>query len=122
MENKKIVLLEDDPLLIKMYKDKFATEGFELLAADDGETGLALIKKELPLVIVMDIMMPKKSGLEVLKSLNESETTKNIPAIVLTNLSQENEAKKALQLGAKEYLTKAALTPGEVVAKVKKYL
>lgn len=122
-KNKQTVLLiEDDPLIVKMYHAKFTNEGYNVLTADDGVKGLDLALKEVPDFIVLDIMMPQLSGIDLLTKLRADAKGKNIPVIVLTNLSEKDEEEKAIELGAKEYLLKANLTPGEVVAKVQKYL
>lgn len=118
----KVLLVEDDQLLIKMYKTKFESEGFEVLTADNGESGLKIAFEQQPSIILLDMMMPKMSGDEVLKKLKETPQTQAIPVIVFSNLSQEDEAQKVKALGAKEYLLKADLTPGEVVEKVKQYI
>ncbi len=118
----KILIVEDDPLLTKMYTTKFITEGFDVDSAADGEEGLAKATQIQPNFIVLDVMMPKLSGIDMLSRLRATEAGKNIPVIVLSNLSQEEEAKKALSLGAKEYLIKANFTPSEVVTKVRMYL
>lgn len=117
-----VLLVEDDQLLIKMYSTKFTSEGFTVLTAKDGQQGLDMAIEKQPDIILLDMMMPRLSGDEVLKQLKANEKTKTIPVIVFSNLSQEDEAKKILELGAKEYLVKANLTPGEVVQKVKQYL
>lgn len=118
----KILIVEDDPLLTKMYTTKFITEGFEVSSAADGEEGLAKATAVTPDFIILDVMMPKLSGIDMLSRLRATEKGKNVPVIVLSNLSQEEEAKKALALGAKEYLIKANFTPSEVVTKVRMYL
>jgi DNA-binding response OmpR family regulator len=118
----KILIVEDDPLLTKMYTTKFITEGFEVTSAADGEEGLAKATAVTPDFIILDVMMPKLSGIDMLSRLRATEKGKNVPVIVLSNLSQEEEAKKALALGAKEYLIKANFTPSEVVTKVRMYL
>ncbi|MBP7118750.1 response regulator transcription factor [Candidatus Woesebacteria bacterium] len=118
----KILIVEDDPLLTKMYTTKFITEGFDVDSAADGEEGLAKATTVHPNFIVLDVMMPKLSGIDMLSRLRATEAGKDIPVIVLSNLSQEEEAKKALSLGAKEYLIKANFTPSEVVTKVRMYL
>lgn len=117
-----ILLIEDDPLLIKMYSTKFAKEGFEVLNAHDGEEGLRMALDNKVDFMIVDVMMPKLSGSDMLVSLRQSEKGKSIPAIVLSNLTQQEEAAKLQSLGVKEYLVKANLTPSEVVEKVKKYL
>lgn len=119
---KKILIIEDDPLLVKMYSTKFESEGFEVISAHDGETGLKMATETIPSLIILDIMMPKLSGLDLLKKLKANPKGKNIPVIILSNLSKEEDAKNALSLGAKEYLIKASLTPAQVVAKAKSHL
>ncbi len=117
-----ILIIEDDPLIVKMYKTKFASEGFEVVSAGDGLMGLKLATEKRPDVILLDIMMPKLSGIDTLKKLRADPTLASTPVVVLSNLSQEEEMRAAKQLGAKEYLVKANFTPQEVVQKVKVYI
>jgi len=105
-----------------MYKTKLINEGFEVLTASDGQEGLEMALKSAPQAIILDIMMPKLSGLDMLKQLRADSAGSKIPVIVISNLSQENEAEEARRLGAKEYLVKANFTPKEVIEKVKQYL
>jgi len=121
-QKKQVLIIEDDPLLIKMYKTKLINEGFEVLTASDGQEGLEMALKSAPQAIILDIMMPKLSGLDMLKQLRADSAGSKIPVIVISNLSQENEAEEARRLGAKEYLVKANFTPKEVIEKVKQYL
>lgn len=118
----RILMIEDDPLLVKMYRTKLASEGFEVIEAHDGEEGLKLALERVPNVIILDIMMPKLSGTDMLRKLREDARGKNIAVIVLSNLSQEEEIKKAMAYGIKEYLVKANFTPSQLVDKVKQYL
>jgi len=122
MDKYKILIIEDDQLLVNMYKTKFEAEGFDVVVANDGASGLAAASTYKPNAIVLDIMMPKLSGIDFLRELGKDDWLKSIPVLVLTNLSQQDEAKKAIELGAKEYLLKASLTPGQVVDKVRTYL
>ena len=123
IENKrKILLIEDDPLLVKMYMAKFETEGFEVKSAEDGEEGLKMALMGWADIILLDIMMPKLSGTDMLSKLRQDQKGKDIPVLVLSNLSQQEEAKRALSLGVKEYLIKADYTPSQIVDKIKKYL
>lgn len=119
---KTVLLVEDDTFLLSMYTTKFELENFKVLAAEDGEKGLKMALKENPDIILLDIMLPKIDGLEVLKKLKADSKTKNIPVILLTNLSQKNEIEQALSLGADDYLIKAHFMPSEVVEKIKKTL
>ncbi|OGF18438.1 hypothetical protein A3G56_01550 [Candidatus Falkowbacteria bacterium RIFCSPLOWO2_12_FULL_45_10] len=118
----KILLVEDDNFLLNMYADKFRVEGFEVFIADNGAAGLKLAKEKAPDLILLDVLLPKMSGFEVLQELNKDQRSKNIPVILLTNLSQKEEVTKGLELGAKDFLIKAHFMPQEVVAKVKSVL
>ena len=118
----KILLIEDDPFLLSMYSTKFEAEGFVVLSADDGEKGLEVAKKEYSDIILLDILMPKMNGFEVLEKLKADERAKNIPVILLTNLNQKDEIEKGLILGADDYLIKAHFMPSEVVTRIKKIL
>ncbi len=119
---KKILLVEDDSFLISMYTTKFELENFEVVAAEDGEKGLNLAAKEKPDIILLDILLPKMNGFEVLKELKNNKETNQIPIILLTNLSQKNEIEQGLALGAQDYLIKAHFMPSEVMDKIKKVL
>ena len=118
----KILLIEDDPLLLNMYAAKFELENFNVVTAEDGEKGLKLATSISPDIILLDILLPKINGFEVLKLLKENEEVKNIPVILLTNLSQKDEVKQGLSLGAEDYLIKAHFMPSEVVEKIKKII
>ena len=118
----KILLVEDDPFLLSMYNTKFELENFKVVTAEDGEKGLKLALKELPDVILLDIMLPRMDGFEVLKALKADKKTSGIPVILLTNLSQKEKVKEGLSLGANDYLIKAHFMPSEVVEKIKKLI
>lgn len=121
-KGKTILLIEDDPLLVKMYNTKFQKEGYGVIFAEDGEDGL---KKALAggyQILLLDVMMPKLSGFDLLTRLRQDPVGKEIPVIMLTNLTQEEEMNKAKALGVKEYLIKSNLTPSQVVEKVRKYI
>ena len=121
MANKKsILLVEDDEFLAELYATKLNLEGFEVSLAVDGEKGLKLAKEVAPDLILLDIILPKMDGFEVLKGLKSDPSLKKIPVILLTNLSQKDEVQKGLSLGAKDYLIKAHFMPSEVVKKIKK--
>jgi DNA-binding response OmpR family regulator len=118
----KILLVEDDPFLLSMYATKFELEGFEVISTDNGEKGLSLAREDKPDVILLDILIPKMNGFEVLQGLKDDEQTRNIPVILLTNLNQKDEIERGLELGAVDYLIKAHFMPSEVVAKIKKVI
>jgi DNA-binding response OmpR family regulator len=115
-----ILIVEDDVFLADLYKTKFALEGFKVSVAYDGEKGLDLAKKNLPDIILLDLVLPKLSGFDILSALKADNASKNIPIILLTNLSQKPDVEKGLKLGANDYLIKAHFMPSEVVEKIKK--
>lgn len=118
----KLLIVEDDVFLLNMYASKFELEGFDVVLAEDGEKGWKSALKELPDVILLDIMMPKMNGFEVLERLKSDDKVSRIPVILLTNLGQKDDIDKAMNLGAVDYLIKAHFRPSEVVAKIKKLL
>lgn len=117
-----ILIVEDDVFLADLYKTKFALEGFKVITAYDGEKGLEAIKKNLPDIVLLDLVLPKLSGFEVLKATKADATTKNTPVILLTNLSQKSDIETGIKLGANDYLIKAHFMPSEVVEKIKKLI
>lgn len=121
-EKIKILLVEDDSFLLGMYATKFELDGFKVIMAEDGEKAVRAALKELPDIILLDIILPKLNGFEVLKQLKAEPATAKIPVILLTNLSQRDEIEQGLKMGAKDYLIKAHFMPSEVVEKIKKIL
>jgi len=117
-----ILIVEDDPVLLKMYTEKFGFEGFKVLIAKNGEEALDISDKEIIDIILLDIMLPKMSGTDYLEKLRQNTKGREIPVIALTNLAEDTERKRALGLGVKEYMVKAMRTPEQVVQTVKKYL
>lgn len=118
----KILLVEDDPFLTTMYKTRFATEGHEVITAQDGENALVLMKQAAPDLVMLDVMLPKIGGFAIMEEMQKSESLKKIPVVVLTNLADEESIKKAKVFGVKEFLTKAKHTPTEIFEIIKKYL
>lgn len=117
-----VLFIEDDTLLLKMYKTKFENEGFRVLTAKDGEEGLSMAKNQNIDLVILDIMMPVLSGLDMLAQYRQDPKGKSVPVIILTNLTREDEMKRARELGVKEFIVKADYTPSEVVRKIKDYL
>lgn len=118
----KILLVEDDPFLLDMYSTKFKDVGFDVDIAQDGEMGISKTKELMPDLVLLDIVLPKKDGFEVLKTLKSDSQTAKIPVVMLTNLGLESDVKRGLELGAQSYIIKAHFTPTEVVAKIKEIL
>lgn len=121
-KKKKILIVEDDTFLAGIYAHKFEKEGFEVLHAADGELGLTLAQKERPDLILLDILLPKLDGFEVLEKIKADAKLRATPIILLTNLGQKEDVDKGLKLGAADYLIKAHFMPAETVEKVKKVL
>jgi DNA-binding response OmpR family regulator len=119
---KTIFLVEDDLFLSDMYRTKFELSGYEMPHAEDGDVALRKIKEAKPDVVLLDIVLPKKSGFDVLKELKQDPEVSKIPVILLTNLSQKDDVDRGYSLGAVDYVIKAHFTPAEVVAKVEKVL
>lgn len=117
----KILLIEDDEMLASMYEERLSEEGYQVNIAGDGEEALEKATGK-PDLILLDIMLPKLNGFEVLKRLKENQTTRHIPVIILTNLGSKNaneDRNLALALGATDYLVKSFHLPNEVVDKIK---
>lgn len=121
-KKKKILLAEDDVFLLSMYAEKFRVANFDVCIADNGMKVLKLAKDEKPHIILLDVLLPKMNGFEVLKALKQDVDTHEIPVILLTNLSQKDDIDRAMRLGACDFLIKAHFMPNEVVNKVKKIL
>ena len=122
MENKRVLIVEDDEFLLQMYATKLDLEGFKVLEATTGLQGLKVAQKEIPDLILLDLNLPELSGFEVLSQLKRDDGTKNIKVLVLTNYSQKENIDKCLELGADDYLIKAHFVPSEVVKKIKDIL
>jgi CheY-like chemotaxis protein len=119
---KKIVIVEDDFFVRDLYERQLKKEGFDVVVAVDGEEGTKKIIGEVPDLILLDLMLPKVNGQDVLKAIKGNPETKNIPVIILTNLGQDEIIKQCFDLGANSYLVKSAYTPNQVVSEVKTYI
>jgi len=119
---KTILFIEDESALQKTFGEVLGQEGYKIIPALDGETGLKLAKTKNPDLILLDLILPKIHGFDVLKKLKETEETKNIPVIILTNLEEVGDINKALEMGVTTYLVKAQYSLEEVVEKVKSAL
>jgi len=117
-----ILLVEDDPVLSRMYSEKFKNEGFNVIHAADGQTALKFAQEKDYDIILLDVMLPKLSGIDMLERLRTTPKGKNIPVVTLTNLAEKEEQERAIRLGVKEYLIKAMHTPEKVIAVLKKYI
>ena len=116
---KKILIVEDEQALEKTLGEILTQEGYKVIAASDGEMGLTLAQDSNPDLVLLDLILPKMSGFEVLKQLKGNNLTKDIPVIVLTNLESVEEVDKAVSLGATTYLVKSQYSLEELVSKIK---
>lgn len=128
MANKKndkkytLVVIEDDKYLADIYSTKLRLEGFNVEVTNDGEAGVKAVKKLIPDLILLDIMMPVMDGFSVLHEIKTDEKTKDITVIMLTNLNSPEDVKKGLELGAADYMVKAHFVPADIVTKVRNIL
>lgn len=119
---KKILFIEDESALQKTFGDMLTQAGYNMISALDGQVGLRLACDKSPDLILLDLILPKLLGLEVLGKLKKNHNTKNIPVIILTNLEDMENIEKALSLGATTYLVKANYSLEEMLDKIKKAL
>lgn len=120
----KILLVEDDRILAKLYQVKFQKAGFDAQLAFDGQEGLDLMKSFGPDLIILDLIMPKVDGIAFLEKVRENPELagRGTPILILSNLGQESDIKKATELGAKDFFIKADISLEQMVEKVRKYL
>jgi len=121
-EPKKILVVDDEPAVREIYNREFTTAGYKVVIATNGEEGLLKAGEENPDLILLDVMMPKMSGIDTLKNLKKNELTKNTPILLLTNLGEEQLIKEGFSLGADGYLLKVSYTPAQVVEECRKFL
>ena len=115
----RVLVIEDDRFLQKILLMKFVAEGFVVQGASDGEDGLKQMLAEPPDLVVLDLILPKMNGFEVLTEMKTNSITKNIPVVILSNLGQEEDIRRVMELGALEFLVKSNHSIMEVVGKVK---
>jgi len=119
---KRILIVEDEQILLRALNVEILSQGFEVFSAKDGETALKLAINEIPDLVLLDLILPKLNGFEVLRNMKNNEVTKNIPVIILSNLGQESDMKKVFDLGAEDYFVKASTDLSELSEKIKKVL
>ena len=118
----KILLIEDDPFLSDLYKNQLEKAGHGVLQSFDSSEGLKAVGVVRPDLVILDLIMPKFSGMEILRKIKADETLKGVRVIVLSNIKDEKIIKEALSLGAKGYIIKTTVTPDQVPEEIKKYL
>ncbi len=116
---KTIMVIEDDRFLSSLIKARLEKDGFVALQAFDGDEALKLLKQEKPDLIVLDLIMPKVSGFEVLEAVSLDPQLNKIPVVILSNLAQDSDIEKAKSLGAKEYFVKVRVSIDDLINKVR---
>ena len=119
---KKVLVVEDDKFLANAYKAGFEGEGFEVVLAYDGEEALSLAEQLRPDVILLDILIPKMDGFAVLQHLKANKDLENIPVIIASNLGQQQDIDKGLELGAKDFIVKSESSVTQILTKIKDIL
>jgi CheY-like chemotaxis protein len=122
MDKKRILIIEDEVTLNQALSEYLAGEELEVLSAMDGDEGLKIARAKKPDLILLDIILPKKDGYEVLEELKKDESTEKIPVILLTNLESAEDVQKAFDKGATTYLVKSAYKMEDVTKKIKETL
>lgn len=118
----KIILAEDDKFIARAYLDGLKRAGYTVIPSFDGQDTLEKIRQEQPDIVLLDIIMPKKNGFEVLEELKEDDKLKQIPVVILSNLGQETDVQQGMKSGAIDYLIKSDCSMDEVIEKVESVL
>jgi two-component system alkaline phosphatase synthesis response regulator PhoP len=121
-EEKYVLIVEDDPFYSSIYKTKVEKEGIQSVLVHDGAAAMAAVQKKKPSLIVLDLIMPGKDGFQVLEELKADPNSKDIVILVLSNLSQEEDIRRVMDMGATEYLIKSNIPLGDLIQKIKGYL
>ncbi len=123
-KNLKFLLVEDDPMIWDIYEQAFRMKGYDIEVAVDGEEAVKKLEamEKLPDLVLLDVMMPKMNGLDVLRHIKKTDRLKNIIVVMLTNLAENKNIEEGLRLGVSKYLVKQDYTPSEVVKEVEAVL
>lgn len=117
-----ILIIEDDKLLRDLLTEKLERSGFTVIGAIDGRQALEKLDAVAPALIILDLVLPGIDGFEILRHIKESPATKTIPVLVLSNLGDKDDVKRAKDLGAKEYLIKAHYTLDDIVRRIEEMI
>jgi len=118
-KKRKVLVVEDETFLVKIYSVKLKKEGFDVSIATDGEEAVRLAAEVKPDLILLDLILPKLNGFEALERIRANPANKNTPVLVLSNLGQEEDIKRAAALGASDYLVKANFSIQDIVSKIR---
>lgn len=118
----KVLLVEDEQMIVDMYKLRLEEDGYEVLTTDKGSEAIKIAQEQKPAIILLDIILPETDGFSILQTLKSQANTKKIPVLMLTNLGQETDQLKGEQFGAAGYFIKSQHTPAEILNEVRKAL
>ena len=118
---KKILIVEDEEFLVEMYKAKFELENFQVISAFSSEQAISILKKNIPDLILLDVLLPEKSGITFLEETKQIKNISKVPIIIFSNYDDSATRNRAKQLGAEGYLIKTEFTPKQLLVKIKKY-
>jgi DNA-binding response OmpR family regulator len=118
-DSKKIMIIEDDHFLSSLMKARLEKEGFTVIQAFDGEEAMEMLKAEIPALVILDLIMPKVTGFEVLQLISITPQLNTVPVVIVSNLAQDSDIEKARQLGAREYFIKVKVSIDDLVGKIK---
>ncbi len=116
---KKVLIVEDDRLIFTILSRELSDAGYEVSNAYDGEQALTLTRDQRPDIVLLDILLPRKNGFEVLQDLKADDDLSSIPVVILSNLGQPDDIKKGRDLGAEDYLVKVEFEPKQIISKVR---
>ncbi|MDO8524170.1 MAG: response regulator [bacterium] len=119
---KKILILEDEVIILELLTKKLQREGYEVKTAQNGKEGLAMMEKEVPDLVLTDVIMPEKDGFDVILEMKQNELLKNVPIIIISNSGQPVEIDRAKELGVDDWVIKTDFDPQEIVQKVQQVL
>ena len=115
---KVLLLVEDDPFISSLLKVRFNSEGFTVLYAADGEAALIMLRQEKPDLVLLDLILPKKSGFEIMEAMQADPQLNKVPIIIVSNLGQDSDIARGQELGAVAYFVKAKTSIDNLIEKV----
>lgn len=121
-KKKKILIIEDDSFVVKVFLERLQDEGFEVAVATNGEEGLRMTRAEKPDLVLLDLILPQMNGFDYLRKVKKDSQSRKIPVLILSNLGQDEDVSLGKKLGAVDYLVKTSHPLRSVVEKIKKYI
>jgi len=118
----KIIIVEDEIQMQNLIKPVLEKAGYEVFSAYDGEIALGMIEENKPDLVLLDLILPKKDGFEILEHLRSKEETRNLPVIIFTNLEEKYDIEKAISYGIRAYMVKTQYKPEEILSKINEIL